>query len=749
MSTSYPGSTPDGSGDSIAKSGQLVAAGNQQLAQNTPWMPPAAAWLDAAPAEEGLDLLAFLHSLRRKWLPGMLIGAVVASTVAGMLWFVIPVSFHAVGLLRVKRETREFLGGRANHSTDQEYVTYKQTQAALITSPYVLNAALRKPEMAQLPMIRAEEKPLAWLESELRVEYPGDSEILRIGLRGDDSEQPIKIVQATMEAYLEEIAQAERQERTQRLETLRREHRDYVREIQEKDEIIHNLAEELGTEDSELAKMTQRMETNKLSSLDRRMSDLESNYVDLQSKLAIHQSMMNRGHFAANPFDVEETLEKYPQYITVKLELDEMQKMLRTAAPTMKPGSPQMQRFQSEINNKKQDLDRIRRELQPRVNHIIKRAYGRDDIADTNATQVLQSQIVLIQRQLEGAVQEYDDQIVLVKDLGGYSSDLVTRQAELLTLQETATEIGAEIGKIELNLRNPPRIMMVQPALIPDTSNLLLKLIEMAGAWVIVFFLCVFGVAFADYVSKPLNNNNDVPKAVGLNVLGSLPAMRGGMGLFGGGSSREMAITDSVDSIRTTMLYGGNSMSDVKSIVVTSAVGGEGKSTIASQLAVSLARSGRRALLIDGDLRNPQQHAVFGLPLDRGLCEVLRGDASIDEVIQATAAEGLWIMPAGQCDLVSLQALAGQSVGAILDKITAQFDFVIVDSGPVLTGPEAMIYGQYLDGAVISTRRDVSRLPKVQEAFQRLQSVDIRVIGAVVNGTAPEIRPTKRLTAVS
>jgi len=749
MSTSHPGSTPDGPGDAIARSGQLVTSPNQQMAANTPWMPPTSGWLDPAPADDGLDLLGFLHSLRRTWLPGLIVGVIIGAMVFALLYFVIPVSHEAVGMLRVKRRTTELLAskGRPVVSSDREYMTYKQTQSALLKSPYVINAALRKPGINQLQMVRDEDKPLAFMENHLSTEYPGDSEILRVSLSGEDSEQTVKLVQAVMEAYLEEIGQSERLERTQRLETLRREHRDYVGEIQEKDELVHALAAELGTSGSELAQLVQKLESNKLASMDKRTLDLQARLQDFQSQLILTQNMMQHSFFRANPFDIEETLEKYPQYMTIKLEIDQMEQYQRESAATLRPGSPSAQRFQTQINNKIQDLARVRRELEPRVVHILKRTYGHDDITNTDAIQVLQTSMAITEQQLRQAMQAQQDQEVRVKDLGGYSSDLVTRIAELQNLQETATRIASEIGSIELNLQNQPRITMVQPALIPNASNHWLKMVEVVLGSLFVFSLCVFGIALLDYSSKPLNDTSDLSGSAGLNVIGSLPSLRGGLGLFSRGSSREMVITDSIDSVRTSILFGGGSSGNIKSVVVTSAVGGEGKSTVASQLAVSFARSGRRTLLIDGDVRNPQQHAVFGLPLDRGLCEILRDDASIDEVVQATAAEGLWIMPAGQCDMASLQALAGPSIATILETVAAQFDFVIVDSGPVLTGPEAMVYGQYVDGAIVSSRRDVSRLPKVQEAFQRLQSVGVKVIGAVVNGTTAEVRATKQMIA--
>ncbi|MEM8680480.1 MAG: CpsD/CapB family tyrosine-protein kinase, partial [Planctomycetota bacterium] len=207
----------------------------------------------------------------------------------------------------------------------------------------------------------------------------------------------------------------------------------------------------------------------------------------------------------------------------------------------------------------------------------------------------------------------------------------------------------------------------------------------------------------------------------------------------GNKGNREAVITDAIDSIRAAITYGERGKA-TRSVVVTSAVGEEGKSTVASQLAVSLARGGRRTLLLDGDIRNPAQHAVFGLPGDRGLCEVLREQADLEDVVQTTPAENLWILPAGRCDALAFRAFSSDALSAIMERLSTQFDFIVVDSGPVLTGPEALIFGQYVDGAILSTRRDISQLPKVDDAYRRLQSVGVHVIGSVVNGIDGTVR---------
>ena len=91
-------------------------------------------------------------------------------------------------------------------------------------------------------------------------------------------------------------------------------------------------------------------------------------------------------------------------------------------------------------------------------------------------------------------------------------------------------------------------------------------------------------------------------------------------------------------------------------------------------------------------------------------------------------------MCAGYRDGSTDQALASDVVGKLLAELRQRFDLVVIDTGPVLTSPDAMLLGQHVDGAVISVRRDVSRLPKVTEACNRLRSVGVQIAGAVVNG---------------
>ncbi len=729
----------------------LLPAGSSPGELSTPagWTPPANLWLDSPTEDEGMNVAGFLHSLRRRWLPAALVGTVLATIVAGILFFVIPITYESVGYLRVRMSQDELLSTNRYATDTKLYEVFKQTQATLITSPFVLNAALRELETQNLPTINKESNPLGMLQREIQAMYPGKSEILRVSMKGDQKDDVIAIVQEVLEAYLREIAQNERTELFQKLELLRETKHQNVAQLRALSDRIHTLSEEIGTSDSEEAMLQRQFEANQLRSYQAKNNSLRLELDEVQSRLYMMQGLNQSAKLKVNPYDVEMYLEQDRQYAAMKEQMAVLDQQFASVQGTMKPGTQAFAQFAGQRASLEQEMDKRRRELTPRFEHLIRRTvYNVDDNQTKQELQQLQIQAQILASRLKQSDEEVAEQEQRMKDLTGFSADLVSLKAEEESLTESTDEIQKEVKRTELNMEAPPRISLVQPAIIPENNSLWMKILELAAAWLATFLMVVFGIATWDYLSKRMNNSSELEKFVGVPVIGSIPSLRAGVSLLGGGGNREAIVADSVDSLRAAITYGKDGQK-IQSVMITSATGQEGKSTVASQLAVSLARSGMRTLLIDGDVRKPQQHAVFGLPADLGLSDVLREESSLEETVQATPAENLWILPAGRCDAVAYRALSGGILTDLMNRLNSQFDFIVVDSGPVLMGPEPLIFGQHVNAAVISTRRDVSQLPKVDEAYRRLQVVGIHVIGAVANGVGAEARPNRLALASS
>jgi capsular exopolysaccharide synthesis family protein len=192
-----------------------------------------------------------------------------------------------------------------------------------------------------------------------------------------------------------------------------------------------------------------------------------------------------------------------------------------------------------------------------------------------------------------------------------------------------------------------------------------------------------------------------------------------------------------MDGIRTLLLH-GQPDHPPRVVLVTSAERGEGKTSLAAHLAASLARSWRKTLLIDADLRGPAAHRVFDLEAEPGFSEALRADADFDAVVRPTALSRLWLLPAGRCDAHAVQALAQDTLGAAVDQFKDQYDFVVIDAGPVLSVADTLLLAQHADAVLLAARKDVSRVPTVQAARDRLKAVGIHVFGVVVVGEQAE-----------
>ncbi len=252
--------------------------------------------------------------------------------------------------------------------------------------------------------------------------------------------------------------------------------------------------------------------------------------------------------------------------------------------------------------------------------------------------------------------------------------------------------------------------------------------------------VCV-GLALLEHRQRKIRSAGEISRGLGIRVVGAVPRMphleRRLVGPGGESDLEGTPIMESIDAIRTRLLH----EADVRStrvVMVTSATAGEGKTTLASALASSLARAGRKTLLLDGDLRRPTVHELFEVPMQPGFSEVLLGEIEVAEAAVEAPQENLYLLPAGQWDREVLLALSRDGLEGVFEKLAEEFDFIVVDSHPVLSATDALLIGRQSDAVVLSVLREVSQMPRVYSAHQQLTGLGIRVLGAVINGTDPE-----------
>jgi Mrp family chromosome partitioning ATPase len=139
-------------------------------------------------------------------------------------------------------------------------------------------------------------------------------------------------------------------------------------------------------------------------------------------------------------------------------------------------------------------------------------------------------------------------------------------------------------------------------------------------------------------------------------------------------------------------------------------------------------------VLVDFDLRRPALDGIFGLPLEPGVCEALRGTSDVGGMVHPTTTENLAVLPAGHWDRQAMAALANGAAGPLFKQLRARYDFVIVDSSPVLPVADTRFVSQHADTVILSVFRDLSEVPKIQAACEMLEAFGVRNLEAVVTG---------------
>jgi capsular exopolysaccharide synthesis family protein len=234
----------------------------------------------------------------------------------------------------------------------------------------------------------------------------------------------------------------------------------------------------------------------------------------------------------------------------------------------------------------------------------------------------------------------------------------------------------------------------------------------------------------ADLVQDKLGSKEDLAEVrPDVPVLAAVPhaepeAAEGAMGF---------AAQEAYRYLRTGIRVYGLS-SPLRSVLITSAVGGEGKTTTAANLALAMAEAGDRVVLVDCDLRRPALHRRFGLSNAKGLTSVVVGDASLDDVT-AFVHDNLAVVPAGPAVQNPTEVLGSSQFADVLQAVIDQAEFTILDSPPVLPVADGVIAGQLVDGVIMVSRIGAVRRRSIRELLARLGDARIPLVGFVANDT--------------
>jgi len=320
-------------------------------------------------------------------------------------------------------------------------------------------------------------------------------------------------------------------------------------------------------------------------------------------------------------------------------------------------------------------------------------------------------------------------------------------------------EVNSELHKFLMEKQNEANIMyastlsqtqIVDKAISPSKPIKPQTRLNIILAIILGLFGGVGLAFFMDYLDNSIKSHHDVEKRLGLPVFGSIPYVPANKAEFFSTrdlvhlnprglitlESKKSVTAESFRSLRTNLQF---AVTEKKGKVfhITSPEAAEGKTTITANLGIILALMGSKTLIIDLDLRKPKIHHIFGINKEPGITNLLTKKATFAEIIRPADIEHLYLIPAGIIPPNPSELLSQQNLSGLLNELRGQFDYILLDSPPVLAVTDAQLLGRLADTTFIVMELGETKLPAAEYAIKQLRNVDINVAGAIINKVKP------------
>lgn len=704
-------------------------------------VPPPSATADPVPpaqyppARSVPTPLELWQAFRRRWVLAVFLGLLVGAAAGTATWLVLPNGKHQVRAL-IQIQPHQTLTGKG--SGDPGYEAFKKNQSILLRTRLLLTRVVGKPKISQLPMIQEAANPAKLIEDQIQLRWESP-EILAVMLNGDDPAQ-LKIILDTLIAeYLEDAKSDEMKHRESRLTLLDQTKTALTKQITAHENNLHKLSQWSGVgENDVVTTITNQAYTHGLTQAIGEVARLKR---DIQNKELKKTDLDNRYKRVDElPVDAEQVrrlAEQNPkvQEATARLEAARQAAQKLTAQVT--PEHPLFARAADNVAKAEKAVTAALQFAQPELETAFR----------TNYRATLRNEIDLITEELKGLNRALEtvleekkhlEERIAATNKAGWNSRLELDERK--PLREQLDTVNSELLKLRMSQKVDPRVKIREESVVILNQNLNRKLMMAGAATVGGLLVTLLLVSLLEWRVRRVASVEQVISDLGMRVIGTIPMFPSRAALTtvdDGNDSWQFELSESVNAARTMLLHAAKSQS-MQVLMVTSATQGEGKTSLASQLATSMATAGMRTLVLDCDLRNPSMHKLFDVPLGPGCSEVLLQEVDVSDAVHTTGVPNLWLIPAGQCSHRVIAALAqGHPLDTLFNRLRGQFDFIVVDSCPVLPVADSLLVGQHVDGVVISVMQDVSQLPKVVNASEKLVQLSIPLLGAVVNGTTP------------
>jgi len=378
------------------------------------------------------------------------------------------------------------------------------------------------------------------------------------------------------------------------------------------------------------------------------------------------------------------------------------------------PDSPAMQALLEKRRNLQNLLNR-------EASRVVENAGDSITVVEARrqATNRVQAEMNQKIRQLPAIARQYND---LQRELA-----LATDSLNKFSTRQEALQIDAAQQEIPWELTVTPRLELDESGQLVNVNSIS-KLRFLALIAVLAVLLGV-GVGFlVETTQDLLHTTDEVKRATRLLLLGVIPHF----------DSQPQVVsapgTEAFRSLAKNLRLLSKTNAPIRSLMITSPEGGDGKSTIALHLAMTAASMGQRVLLVDADLHHPQIHKLLGLSNQRGFSNLLLGDQDVQKVTQSPpSCENLTVVTAGQPPLDPVELFTTDRVEPLFQKLQAMFDLVIIDTPPLLGLADSGFVAAQCDNLALVVRLGKTSRPSVLAALEELKFASTAVLGVIAN----------------
>jgi capsular exopolysaccharide synthesis family protein len=616
----------------------------------------------------------------------------------------------------VERNLPSILDGELQASQSASFL---YTQAEIIRSTQVLAKAAEDPDNANLETFRDVDNRVAFLKETLEVAVGSQDDIINVFAELPNAKDAAQIVNSVVTAYIDEynaqrqnnaaeilaILNAEKATREkernacrQALDDFRQKHAELAIQMDEGNVVTHRfaaLATELNATEIEL------LQAKALFNRVKKMYDTPQQRPFLFDMAGSEQNALRDIELERQVQQADQALsterarwgEGHPRVKMLRDSLSEMRDKLA------KKQAAAIEAYVESVRQKYELLEQKRGELQEAYDNT----FG-------SATEV--SRLALEQKSLQ---EEYDR---AAKDC-----DILTDRIKAVDLSDQ------KAGELAIH-----RLEFAAPTILPTFPSRA----KFLGIGLFLGGLSGLGLAWLRQVmDQRLKSVDEISEVLQLSVLGTVPHSDSGGDRSRAGQMVALAPRSSVaEALRTlrTALHFGLAGQDVRIIAVTSPVPGDGKTTIASNLAIAMAQANQRVLLIDADLRKPSQHIIFNLSPEVGLASVLGDRRPLEEAIIHTDIPSLDVLPCGPLPSNPVELLNNGYFAEILEVLKARYDKIVIDSPPVMPVADARVIAAISEATLLVLRAERSTRRMGLGARNELWRVRATRLGVVLNG---------------